>query len=406
MRTGKSVVSLALHSKLKDKKTLIICPAGIILTSWKDNISKWAPKSQVCFITSGKKITKVLNDYDIVIISYDLVQKAEFLFSWAKCVIIDEAHNLKEMNTKKTKFIHRCVFEYSVPRLHLLTGTPIVNRVKEFYSLLALMEYNPRLDKSEFLEKYPSDIAFATKFSYKKVYYLQVGFREIPIIKWYGLRNTDELRYWLQGKYIRFKSEDVLQAGHVEKIEHQISNTQDLELLKEFENYFSDGDNSAVSPEYKAKSALAKVDFTIKYVKDLLEKVDKVVVFCDHVESVKALAESFKVPYITGSVPLKRRAEIANDFTKGDVQVLPATIKTLSEGYDLSRANHIVYNSYPWVPGQLEQASMRIQGYNQDRPCFLHYVLGSPQDAYILKTLEDKIKVIKGALSDGGSKEK
>jgi SNF2 family DNA or RNA helicase len=55
----------------------------------------------------------------------------------------------------------------------------------------------------------------------------------------------------------------------------------------------------------------------------------------------------------------------------------------------------MVFNDFPWVPGQLSQAEYRINRIGQEKQCIVHRIIGSPQDHYILKTIESKNAVIK-----------
>ena len=151
MGLGKSATAIATKMSIENSRCLVICPAYLVL-NWKNEINKFA-KNQV--ITVFKKHADVFFpvDSDFVICSYDIAVKSEILFEWANMIVIDEAHALKNMNSKRSKEIHRKVFENSIERLYLLTGTPIKNRVEEFYSLIALCNYNPRIKESAFLKK-------------------------------------------------------------------------------------------------------------------------------------------------------------------------------------------------------------------------------------------------------------
>lgn len=395
MRTGKSVVTLDLHEKL-EAKTLIICPAYLSL-NWKNEIIKClGPKTKFLIITKGKEIPKSIPDVDIIVISYALAQKAEHLFAWAKIVALDEAHHLKSTQAKRTQFIHKAVFENSVKHLYCLTGTPIRNRVKEYYSLIALMNYDPRVNKSDFLNKYTNEIDFANRFSFPRTYQLNIGYRVVTITNWTGIRNEEELKGYLKGKYIRFSTEDVIPANSVDYADVLVSETEDEGLLEEFKKYFEEVKlRASIESSFKLAAAVKKVPFTINYVEDILEEGHQVVIFSDQVEPAEKIADHFKTTAISGKIPQAVRQRIKDKFVSGESRVLVATIKSYSEGVDLSVANHLVFNDLPFVPGELNQAEMRVQGYNQKKPVTIHRILGSPQDKTILKMLTTKSEVIK-----------
>ena len=65
-------------------------------------------------------------------------------------IIIDEAHRLKNNNTKTL----RCLKEHPCKKIMLLTGTPIQNNTKELYTLLNYIESEKFHDQDEFMDKF------------------------------------------------------------------------------------------------------------------------------------------------------------------------------------------------------------------------------------------------------------
>lgn len=405
-RLGKCMAAIGIRKK-HDANCLVICPAYLV-PNWKKEIKKWSNDSVTTF-TEGRKIYDVC-DSDFVVISYDLVQKAEFLFEWADMVVLDEIHHLAHMNAKRTQFIHRCVYENSPKYLFGLTGTPIKNRVKEFYSLLALAYYDPRQKDHSFLETYPDEITFAERFSHSESYEVEVkGGRFITVTNYYGLKNVDELKTWLKGKYIRIRA-DKDDLPPLSFIETLVQDIDDSKLLEAFKNYFiSDKEaysrsstfnegrrnrTSSVLPEHKRNAAIKKVPFTIKYVENLMQSVDCCLVYSDHREPCQQLAKHFNVPAITGEMTGKRRAALVNDFQEGKLNMLCATIGALKEGADLYRAKDLVLNDLPWVVGDIDQVCARTRKIGEKEPRTVHLIFGSPQDEKIWEALNEKRETI------------
>lgn len=395
-RLGKSRTIIDIQQKLKNN-CLVICP-GYLTLNWKKEILKWASKDvQVTVFRKGSEIYEPC-DSDFVVISYDLVKKAEHLFEWADMVTIDECHSLKAMSAKRTEFIHRCIFENSIKRVHPISGTIIKNRVREFYSQIAMMYYDPRLKEPEFLEKYPDEITFADHFSYRKEFKVKIVDKKgrkysKPVAKWEGLKNVDELKSYLKGRYIRIKADDKDLPPVIEK-EILISDTNDKSLLDAFNNYFEGEGMDSVKSDIKVQAALKKVPFTIKYVEDLLETVKCVLIYSDHRQPIEEIAKHFGVPAITGKMSGQSRAVLAADFQAGNRKILCATIGSLKEGHDLFRAKDIVLNDISWVPGDLKQVINRIRGLGQKGTRTVHKILGSPQDYKINQALKEKIETI------------
>ncbi len=384
MGLGKSACALATWEKVGGR-LLIICPAYLIL-NWKNEIRKFRGAGPVVAAITSSKAIYNLWDADVAIISYDLAQKAKSYFEWAEMIVIDEATYLKSMKAKRTDAIHKGVFENSTKRVHLLTGTPIKNRVEEYYSLIALCNYNPQLQGPKFLEKFPDVITFADHFSNRREYKINVGYRRVTVVKWEGVRNPEELKSYLKDIYIRFK--DVIGLSPVLYKDIPMADAEEPELLKAFEAFTKENKN--ISPTLKAQAALKKVPFTAKYVKDLLEEVGSVVVYTDHVQSCLELGKLLDAIPITGQTPMTVRSSVADGFQKGELKVIVATIGSFSTGITLTASNNLVFNDYPWVPGDMAQAVYRINRRGQTKRCVVHRILGSPQDQYILNAIEDK----------------
>lgn len=419
-RLGKSMVGISIQQTLKNN-CLIICP-GYLVSNWPKEIRKWAKKdTQITVFKKGSEIYEPC-DSDFVVISFDLVQKAPHLFEWCDMVLIDEAHHLASMKAKRTQFIHKQIFENSVPRVHELTGTILKNRVKEFYSPMALMYYDPNeeavgvqqdfgtfikknkvkhSESPKFLDRFVDEISFADHFSFREEFKVKVTDKrgrtyQMPVARWKGLRRVDELKKYLRGKYIRIKASD-RDLPPVSYKTILVSDNKDLALLDAFNSHFESEGAGSVRPDIKVEAALKKVPFTIKYIEDLLISIDCVLVYSDHVAPIEAIASHFGVTAITGKMSSKKRSQLADDFQSGKGKILCATIGALKEGKDLFRAKDIVINDCCWVPGDMKQVVNRIRGLGQKDPRTVHEIFGSPQDEKISTAIKDKMYVIEEA---------
>lgn len=418
-RLGKSMVGIAIQQNLRNN-CLIICP-GYLVPNWAKEIKKWAKKgTQVTVFRKGSEIYEPC-DTDFVVISFDLVQKAAHLFEWADMVLIDEVQHIKGMAAKRTQFIHRQIYENSLPRVHLLSGTILKNRVHEFYSPLAIMYYSPNAEQIEgaqdfgtfikvkahkssppkFLKRFEDEIAFADFFSHRKEFKVRIKDKkgriyQMPVAKWEGLRNVDELKKYLKGRYIRVKASDK-DLPPVSYKPILISDSADPALLDAFNTYFEGEGTGSVRPDIKVEAAMRKVPFTISYVEDLLTSVESVLIYSDHRAPIEAIAAHFGVTAITGKITGKKRSKLAKEFQAGKGRILCATIGALKEGVDLFRSKDIVLNDYCWVPGDMKQVVNRIRGLGQKDPRTVHEIFGSPQDEKISETLKSKIDVIERA---------
>jgi SNF2 family DNA or RNA helicase len=197
---------------------------------------------------------------------------------------------------------------------------------------------------------------------------------------------------------IRYRVEDVLKdlPELTRKIvEVEAAPTAGLEDA--FEAYLS---GSKADPTAKARSALVKAPMTVEYCQTLQEGGSgPLLVFTDHVESAKLLADRLGVRPITGASPMHERMATVERFQTGRIPAVVATIGALSVGVTLTAARHVVFNDLSWVPSDNAQAEKRIHRIGQKNACFAHYIESTPTDAYIRKTLLEKSESISKVIS-------
>lgn len=338
-------------------------------------------------------------DTDFCIVSYSFCHKADILFEWADMVVIDESQQIKSTNTIRSQGLHRLVFENSMKSCIQLTGTPIVNRVHEFYSLISICKYAPWLEgKDDFLEKFPTYVEFANHFSYLNSYEIEVETKkgklvDVTINKWTGLKNFEDLKRIVRNHYIQFDTDKVLGLPEYQIIDVPVSYKNNPKLEEAFYRFLDE--EAGVGPRIKADAALAKVKFTVDFVKDKFAEDRPVVIFTDHVEACHALAEEFGVIAVTGTTPTHVRDSVAERFMAGKTKRVVATTGSFSTGNDLQIASDMVFNDPNWVPGVMEQAMYRIIRIGQKNRCRFYRIVGSVQDEKIYATLFEKIETIK-----------
>lgn len=393
---GKSAVAIATCLAL-GYKALIICPAALKY-KWALEIKKFAPGANISLFDSDRQFYR-LWDTDFAIISYNFVGSAEILFEWADAVIGDEAHNLKEMKTKRTDAFHRLTYENSLKACFLLTGTPVQNRVYEFYSLLAICNYAPWKENSKFLKAFPTYVEFANTFSTLHEYEVKVTTKKgktimKPVQKWTGFKNGELLKKYTSDCMIRFESAEVLDLPPAQWIDVPVSYKNDPELERAF-NVFT-VEESGTSPTVKREAALAVAPFTAEYSQTFIDQELPVLIYSDHPEAAQIIAKKLGIPCITGdNTTAKKRTEICQDFQAGKYPAIAATIGALKEGQDLYRARDLIFNDPNWVPGNMSQVMFRIMRIGAVGQSRFHRVFGSYQQEYIYQTIESKLNDIK-----------
>ncbi|XP_011875667.1 PREDICTED: DNA repair and recombination protein RAD54B-like isoform X3 [Vollenhovia emeryi] len=119
------------------KRVLIAAPSSLC-NNWEKEFIKWLGSHRMSpYVVSGKNRLKDFKAHprnSVMIISYEMFVKchteiSEIAFDLIVC---DEGHRLKNSNVKAAKLLHGMDCRKRI----ILTGTPIQNDLKEFYTLI------------------------------------------------------------------------------------------------------------------------------------------------------------------------------------------------------------------------------------------------------------------------------
>ncbi|KAG6504516.1 hypothetical protein ZIOFF_036850 [Zingiber officinale] len=161
MGLGKTVQAVTYLNLLKHLNNdrgphLIVCPASV-LENWKRELTRWCPSLSVLLFhgsgrtTYSKELTSLGKaglppSFNVLLACYSLFErhssqqrddrKALKRWKWS-CVLMDEAHVLKDKNSFRWKNL-MAVAQNARQRL-MLTGTPLQNDLHELWSLLEFM---------------------------------------------------------------------------------------------------------------------------------------------------------------------------------------------------------------------------------------------------------------------------
>lgn len=366
MGLGKSFQFIANVLK-RQEKAVIVCPA-YLKDNWKNEIDLICKREQdknLFYITSYSKAKDLRTNIDN---------------HGATLIGFDEAHYLKTIKAKRTDYSLEALESIPMDQIVLMTGTPIKNRVEEWYVLLMICHWHLGTD---FMNRFPNKWVFSEYFCKKRTF--RVKNRQIT--QYYGVRNREELLSYVRPVMLRRKAEDVLDLSKPEHlyVEANVSTIHDKELLEAFE--------SGKDSKAKRKSALSKVNFTAKYAKEVLETGDKAIVFSCHPEAIEGITgkiKQFKSGIITGKTPVEKRQAIVDSLQNGDIDYIACTLAA-STGYNMTAANHVIMNDESYVVGDNAQLIARASRIGQTKAVFVHHIGGSKIDTQINKNLTEKM---------------
>lgn len=412
MGLGKTRQSLiAMREAEPDGPWLIVCPASVKRNWGREIGMAFASPEEIVILDSKSKLPgKAFRGW--AIINYDIVKKhgaglAKIPFAG---FIFDEAHYLKNYKSQRSKAASTLVAASMGPMVHCLTGTPMMNRPRDLFTLLQLVGHP--LGKSflgyakRYCDAYQGDFGWETK----------------------GASNLDELTVQLHGTMLRRTKDEVLDLpGKMRtwlNVDVAASKSRGMRrvlatLLKEtIADVPPEERKGKLPPVSRAKLlarlapirsqiAGAKMKHAIEFAKGILDQGEKVVIFSCFQEVVETFCEDFEaygVRWMTGGTPAERRQQAVDDFqNRDDVRVFFSTLIAGGVGINLTAARHVIFNDLDWVPANHWQAEDRAYRIGQTHPVNVYYFKAADSiDEFVGQVLEAKSTLI-SAVVDGNA---
>jgi len=310
--------------------------------------------------------------------------------------IIDEAHRVKNRESKRTKAIQRITAAKT--QTLLLTGTPLRNNEHEVAVLLTLLDAE-------------------AKYSLDK----QHGY------------TTQDVKDYLSYFMIRRTKAEVL-PELPEKTRQRIDiGTLDPDTMEEYQIALNDardahdkallnGASEALARQKmrggieRARTALGLAKIrggeVADLVADIVENKECCVVFCAHHfvsdELMTQLNQAgIKSAVVDGRTPQIERARIEGQFQNGGLQVFIGGINAAGEAITLTRADTVVFVELDWVPAALMQAEDRIHRVGQKSNCQVMQLIakldGQNIDEEMISVIGSKLERIGMVLDEGTS---
>ncbi|HEA70770.1 MAG TPA: DEAD/DEAH box helicase [archaeon] len=424
MGLGKTIQIIAFLLYLKKRfpnnpgSVLIICPTSVLF-NWHRELNKFAPDLEVVLHHGAKrgkdasKIPEFLKPHRIYLTSYGTIRNdIDFLetinFSG---VIIDESQNMKNYASKQTKAINRLQSQYRI----CLSGTPIENRLLELWSLFNFL--NPGLlgSKKEFQEKYTIPIErFQNKDAIENLKLIISPFilrrvkTDKKIINDLPKKNEIKLYLELNEEQIKFYQElveNTLKEIDQPSLDKKRKSGLILGLLVKLKQICNHPYQylkiklSQIKKEEELKEIISlspKLERLVEMTEEVVSNGEKVLIFTQFTQMGTILHDTleykhkFKILYLHGGVPEKKRRVIVDEFQSKDItspSILILSLKAGGTGLNLTQGTTVIHFDRWWNPAVEDQATDRA------------YRIGQKSVVNVFKfimhgTIEEKIDVL------------
>lgn len=411
-----SVILSYIEQNKEDRKTSIVISPSSLALNWKAEVEKFAPNLNAKVISGTaserKETIENLQNYDLVITSYDLLKRdiekytsKDYSF---KYIIADEAQYLKNSNTQNAKAIK----ELNGETRFALTGTPIENSLAELWSIF---DY----------------IMPGYLFQYKKFKSLY----ETPIIKTNDQEAMTKLKMLIEPFVLRRTKKEVL-TELPDKTITVLNNTMDDEQSKIYMSYLVKAKQEVANQismngfeksqimilaaltrlrqicchpslflsDYKGKCS--KLMQCMEIIEDAVEAGHKILLFSGYTSMFdiiqKELSErNIRFFRLTGATKVSDRINLVDEFNNNpDIKVFLISLKAGGTGLNLTGADMVIHYDPWWNASSENQATDRAYRIGQKNNVQVYKLITSDSiEEKIYELQQKKSELIDNMLS-------
>jgi SNF2 family DNA or RNA helicase len=406
MGLGKTVQALTILSMNKGIPHLVVCPKTLIY-NWENEAKIFFPNMKILVVDGDvekrKRDIRYINDYDVIITSYTMLQKdyVEYIHNkiYFNYMILDEAHYVKNMKTLSAKAVRVISAQNKI----LLTGTPLENNLDELYSAFDIIMPDYLGNKTNFSREFASKIernnTIALELLQAKIRPFILRRTKKEVLKELPDKQEQTVYSEMTNKQVAIYNELLLRVKNevnqlVQKQGFDKSRIQVLSALLKLRQICN-------HPALLDKSFNNEIDISGKYemFKELLEEViesgEKVLVFSQFTSMLdifeKYLIEQ-KITYSRLDGSTKNRQEIVDEFNNDEsIKVFLISLKAGGVGLNLTSASAVFLYDPWWNPMVEKQAMDRAHRIGQKNTVNIYkFITRNSIEEKILKLQERK----------------
>ncbi len=409
MGLGKTLQVIALLQRMKndgafaEKKALVVVPSGL-LQNWKRELGKFSPELRVS-VYHGSGRTFKNSDADVFLSTYGILRtdgKKLKDVKW-QVVVIDEAQNIKNAGTAQTRAVKALSAHVKIA----MSGTPVENRLMEFWSIMDFCNRGLLGNAKSFREEFEKPIQehlnghrtelfqkITSPFLLRRLKTDKSIIADLPEKleqdEWASLSPEQSKLY--RETYDRYMAEiqnlDPTLPG--QRFERGAKILQLILALKKICNH-----PAQYLKDEKLDCGLSgKMELFVDILKAILDADEKVLVFTQFTEMgeilEKVIRKEFgaKPLFYHGALSLSARESVISEFeTNSERKILVLSLKAGGTGLNLTAASQVIHYDLWWNPAVEAQATDRAYRIGQNRRVVVHRLITKD-------TFEERINAI------------
>ncbi len=397
MGLGKTLQTLT-HLSLEKQNNQLLHPALIVaptslLHNWAAEIKKFTPHLKVKVIHGSKRQADwgLLNDYDLLISSYQLIVRdlEHWQIQSLSWLILDEAQQIKNPRTKIRQALKLIESEYRL----CLSGTPVENHLGELWSLLDFLMADCLGTLNSFkqfyqrpIEKDADEARMAKLLNRIEPFIMRRTKDQVATdlpkkteINQFISLTDEQLDFYQSQKNL---GEEQLQS-ELEQTEH--SGQKQMLVLTALLRLRQICCDPALIGETSIQSA--KRIHCIEMIEELVAEKRAILVFSQFTSMLDLLAEDLEqqnINYLKLTGQTQHRQQLVDSFQQGEAPVFLISLKAGGVGLNLTRADTVIHYDPWWNKAAEQQATDRAHRIGQDKPVFVYKLIAQG-------TIEEKI---------------
>ena len=419
MGLGKTIQVLTTILYLKendliDGYVIVIAPTGL-LTNWQMEIEKFTP-SITSRIYHGPDRKLPDEDTDIILTSYGMIRQDFDILKDLDIFlcVVDEAQNIKNPSTKQTRAIKALEAKHKMA----LSGTPIENRLSEYWSIFDFINkgylYTLRIFNEMFIKPIENEHDEEALDSFKKItspFILRRHKNDKNIIKDLPDKIVNDIYCNLTLKQAAMYEEtlnvllrDVEQSEGIARKGLVLKLITSLKQICNHPAQYSNSKNMSIDES-------GKMEVLVNILETILDNDEKVIIFSQYVkmgEILKKLIENEfheEVLFFHGQLSRKKRDEIVDKFQNNDEnRIMVLSLKAGGTGLNLTAAQNVIHYDLWWNPAVENQATDRAYRIGQENNVMVYrFITTGTFEERINQILAEKIELAEIAIDSNES---
>lgn len=407
MGLGKTLQILSLLDGMAEQRrvaadsfrALVICPSSVI-SVWRQQCSRFCPSLRCTSYRGARESREAIltGDWEILVTNYALARiDAENLCGLTfDVVVLDEAQMIKNPDAQVTRAVKSLNSRLTLA----LTGTPLENRLLDFWSIMDAVNPGFLKDQQSFTAQFDSPHGYAL-----------LNQRVAPVV----LRRTKEavapelpprteelITVEMTGAQQELYQRELVRARQAVREKGPVEILAALTRLRQI----------CCHPDLilgeRTETSSAKLDALCEMLAELADEGHSALVFSQFTSMLDiirtALHEAgIRTLTITGQTPIDRRETVVSRFEESDdSMVMLLSLRAAGTGLTLTKADYVFLYDPWWNPAVEAQAIDRTHRIGQDKPIFAYRLVSEGTvEEKVLALQAEKAELFEAIMGEG-----